>query len=389
MASSWQPTFLVNTEAFQTIDDSDSAGDIELRFGDSVDERIYWDRTPGRFRMSDDVYVDGDLTASGILSIEGAVSLQGAVVLNENAVDADVRMESQSNPNLFFLDASANRIGIRKDNPTVALAVAGTISGSIIKSRGALTASGNLYIDHNLQINADDEAVDARLRFGSDTTDETLTFINLEDRFEFSDDLAITGGLSTSGGLVIEAGQTVTVEGVNYAFPRSDGSASGKVLSTDGAGSLSWSDDNEGSGGSPDTGFFTDTTADTAVSLTSVVELWDGTQPNITPTATSQTIFIAVGINETDNDTADNNSTFSIWRAVGTTATCADPSTQVGLEFYGGWNTNTGDKHHASAVFIDSPSTTSQVNYTVCTGGNGEEDTTIDTISVSLVVLGG
>ena len=33
VASSWSPTLLVNTEAFQTIDDGDGSSNIELRFG--------------------------------------------------------------------------------------------------------------------------------------------------------------------------------------------------------------------------------------------------------------------------------------------------------------------------------------------------------------------
>ncbi|PIR48480.1 hypothetical protein COU80_04480, partial [Candidatus Peregrinibacteria bacterium CG10_big_fil_rev_8_21_14_0_10_55_24] len=56
--------------------------------------------------------------------------------------------------------------------------------------------------------------------------------------------------LSTSGALVVEEGQTVTLNGVAYMFPYGDGSASGKVLKTDGAGQLTWAtDDNDGGSG--------------------------------------------------------------------------------------------------------------------------------------------
>ncbi|PIR49976.1 hypothetical protein COU79_01955, partial [Candidatus Peregrinibacteria bacterium CG10_big_fil_rev_8_21_14_0_10_54_7] len=47
--------------------------------------------------------------------------------------------------------------------------------------------------------------------------------------------------LSSSGNLVVDG--TVTFNGVTYAFPASDGSASGKVLKTNSAGQLSWSSD--------------------------------------------------------------------------------------------------------------------------------------------------
>ncbi|MCF7845088.1 MAG: hypothetical protein K9M03_04665, partial [Kiritimatiellales bacterium] len=41
-ASSWNPTLLVNTESFNVIDDGDGTTDIEVRFGETVDERIRW-----------------------------------------------------------------------------------------------------------------------------------------------------------------------------------------------------------------------------------------------------------------------------------------------------------------------------------------------------------
>ncbi|MBI4129323.1 hypothetical protein HY464_01370, partial [Candidatus Peregrinibacteria bacterium] len=80
-----------------------------------------------------------------------------------------------------------------------------------------------------------------------DGTNETLTFLNAEDRFEFSDDLRITGGTYASGALIVDGAttlkSTLRLNGVTYTFPTSDGSASGKVLKTNSAGVLSWSTD--------------------------------------------------------------------------------------------------------------------------------------------------
>ncbi|PIR52751.1 hypothetical protein COU76_04800, partial [Candidatus Peregrinibacteria bacterium CG10_big_fil_rev_8_21_14_0_10_49_10] len=57
--------------------------------------------------------------------------------------------------------------------------------------------------------------------------------------------------LTSSGGLIVEGNatfnSTITIGGVTYTFPVGDGSASGKVLATDSAGNLSWT---EASGGS-------------------------------------------------------------------------------------------------------------------------------------------
>src|SRR3989344_5517409 len=203
-ASSWSPTLLVNTESFQIIDEGDATTDIEIRFGDTVNEKIYWDRTNAEFRFSDDIRVDGNITASG-----------------------------------------------------------------------TVTVSGNVKTKANLTINSDQGDGNAVLTFGSDTTNETLTFIDEADRFEFSDDLRVSGGLYASGSLIVEDGQTFTIEGITYTFPQSDGSASGKVLKTDGAGVLSWSTDaNDGGSGISYTdaaSYFVNDTGDTMTGALNIV----------------------------------------------------------------------------------------------------------------------
>jgi len=181
IASSWSPTLLVNTESFQIIDEGDSTTDIEIRFGDTVNEIFEWDRTNAEFHLTDDLDVDGNITSSG-----------------------------------------------------------------------TLTVSGNAKTKGDLTINSDSGAADAVLTFGSDSTNETLTFINTEDTLEWSDDFQVTGGLAASGKLVIdgaaEFNSTVKINGVTYTFPYTDGTATGKVLKTDGAGNLVWSDDNNSGG---------------------------------------------------------------------------------------------------------------------------------------------
>ncbi|MCB9808536.1 hypothetical protein H6770_04780 [Candidatus Peribacteria bacterium] len=120
LASSWSPTLLVNTEAFQSIDDGDGASDIELRFG-TTGKELRWNVTTSQFEF------------------DGSVEVQG------------------------------------------------TASGKVVHAQDLLTSSGGLVVE--------DDAV-----FGS--------------------------------GIVLN--------GVKYIFPFSDASASGKVLSSDGAGNLTW-----------------------------------------------------------------------------------------------------------------------------------------------------
>lgn len=64
-ASTFNPTVLVNTEAFQIIDDGDATANMELRFGETLRQKLAYDRTNNRFFLSDDLLVQGHLFATG------------------------------------------------------------------------------------------------------------------------------------------------------------------------------------------------------------------------------------------------------------------------------------------------------------------------------------
>jgi len=63
--------------------------------------------------------VTGALTATGNVSFDG-----GSFVFNEAGADKDFRIEGDSNANLFFADASTDRIGIGSSSPIATLEVA-------------------------------------------------------------------------------------------------------------------------------------------------------------------------------------------------------------------------------------------------------------------------
>ena len=69
-SSSWDPSLIVNTESFQTLDEGDGTTDIELQFGDALGEIIEFNRTDDRFEFSNDVFINGHLTGSA-LSVTG------------------------------------------------------------------------------------------------------------------------------------------------------------------------------------------------------------------------------------------------------------------------------------------------------------------------------
>lgn len=58
-------------------------------------------------------------------------SFVGANVWNDTGADVDQRMEGDTDANLFFLDASTDRIGIGTATPTAKLQVNGSIAGPL------------------------------------------------------------------------------------------------------------------------------------------------------------------------------------------------------------------------------------------------------------------
>ncbi|MDA0376113.1 MAG: tail fiber domain-containing protein, partial [bacterium] len=83
-ASSWAPTLIVNTEAFQTIDDTDSAADLYLQFGGSLNKRLTYDRTLASFIFDDDLEVIGTISGATIhaqdhLSTSGSLAVESGL----------------------------------------------------------------------------------------------------------------------------------------------------------------------------------------------------------------------------------------------------------------------------------------------------------------------
>jgi len=307
-ASTWGPTVLVNTESFQTIDEGDSTTDIEIRFGDSLGEKLFWDRTYERFDFTDDIHVEGNITGSGGLAIEENIRAKGDLTINSDngAADAtltfgnDAAAESLkfSNtterfefsddvyiPNTLTVDGAATfGSTITLNGITYTFPASGQANGYVLKTNGAgtlsweqdsggvsmtdgelryvnvagdtmtgtltignnagLTASGAIQTEAGVTLNKDNAAQDATLTFGNDAGAETLKFSDSANRFEFSDDLKVGGNLS--GSTLTVDGQ-VTIRGQNYLFPTNGGS-DGQFLQTDGAGNLTWAATSVGNG---------------------------------------------------------------------------------------------------------------------------------------------
>lgn len=260
-ASTWNPTLLVNTESFQTIDEGDSTTNIEIRFGGTLNEKIVYDRTNNRFNFTRSVKIGGQLTTTGsaIINVgnttaapEASVALEvigtasgtniyatktvsGAFLYGTKAItgasihatgtfagagltDCDTAGSSK-----LLWDATTKQfscgtdqsgggggastgslqtafdsryVNVSGDVMTGALQVA---HGNGITSSGAVFARTNLTASGNISLNSDNGNVDATLTFGNDGGAETVRFNNTTNNFAFSDDIDVTGNVDATG----------------------------------------------------------------------------------------------------------------------------------------------------------------------------------------------
>jgi len=84
-SSSWNPGLLANTEAFQVIDDADTSANVQLKFGETLQESLTYNRTASRFEFTRSLQVGGNLTATGALSIAGTIAGSGTLAIEGNA----------------------------------------------------------------------------------------------------------------------------------------------------------------------------------------------------------------------------------------------------------------------------------------------------------------
>ncbi|MDD5075123.1 MAG: hypothetical protein PHO54_04575, partial [Candidatus Peribacteraceae bacterium] len=80
--SSWNPTLLANTEAFQTIDDIDTASNVSLKFGETLNKNLTYNRTLGSFQFDDDLAVTGNVQTTGNLAASGGLVTDGNAVIH-------------------------------------------------------------------------------------------------------------------------------------------------------------------------------------------------------------------------------------------------------------------------------------------------------------------
>jgi hypothetical protein len=84
----------------------------------------------------------GNITANGTLTVSGNTSLDGgSFIFNESSADLDFRIEGNGDANLFFTDAGNDRVGIKTGSPSTELHVVGGVkaTGAIDFDGGGFT----------------------------------------------------------------------------------------------------------------------------------------------------------------------------------------------------------------------------------------------------------
>lgn len=243
IASGAVPVILVNTESFQTIDNGDTTTNIELRFGSTLKGKFFYDVSNSRFQVDRAFFVGGNLTATGALSVKRSIS--GASLRIDGGADIWGTLSASGALKVggtSTLNGATTITGNTK--------VRGNLSGSSLNVdgnanvTGLISATGSIITKQNLTINGDSDTNDAVFTFGNNTANQTLKFMNTAQRFEFSKNLKVNGAISGSS-LVIDG--NVTLRGVQYAFPTSQGGAN-TFLKNDGAGNLTWGSSAVGNG---------------------------------------------------------------------------------------------------------------------------------------------
>jgi hypothetical protein len=98
----------------------------------------------------DGTTIGGASAAAGTftsLNSSSASTFNGGVVINELGADADTRIEGDTDANLFFVDASTDRIGIGTSSPSTKLHVVGGATTEIrVVTSGDLTTTGASFL---------------------------------------------------------------------------------------------------------------------------------------------------------------------------------------------------------------------------------------------------
>ncbi len=145
-----------------------------------------------------------NLKGSGNLTFTGTLSNDGAAVFNESGADVDFRVEGDTDVNLFFVDASTDRVGISTNAPGATL----DVDGSAIFNESGADVDFRIEGDTDTDLFFVDASTD---RVGVSTNSPVCTF-EIGGRLQMNG-AAVTGTPATTDGNVFCGTYTPTMTG--------------------------------------------------------------------------------------------------------------------------------------------------------------------------------
>lgn len=251
--SSLNPTLLVNTEAFFQIDSGDGSSNIEMQFGNTTNYLRFL--TTNLFEFSHGIIVNGNTKVRGNLSgstlrVDGNADVWGTLGASGSIkTRQNLTINSDSDTNnavLTFGNQTADQtVTYSNSLQRFEFSKATWVNGNLAAS-GSLSVQNNITTRADLTINADNDTNNAVLTFGNQTAAQNITYNNAQQLFTFSKGIRVAGNMS---GQTLTVDGALTLRGQTYNFPTAQ--VANGFLKTDGAGNLSWTTSlaSAGSGG--------------------------------------------------------------------------------------------------------------------------------------------
>lgn len=126
----------VSLDSAVTINDSGADQDTRIE-GDTDQNLVFVDASTDRVGI-------GLNNPSVKFEVSGDSQLNGVLVVNESGADKDMRVEGDTDTNLLFTDASADKVGIGTSTPAEKLEVNGNIKGGTISFNADVNRTGTV-----------------------------------------------------------------------------------------------------------------------------------------------------------------------------------------------------------------------------------------------------
>ena len=129
--------------------DGDDVGQIEFNAENSADEKILYADLLSELSDVTDGTEDGKLTLRTITAgtMRRRLQINGTeLVINEDSIDSDFRVESDSLTHALFVQGSDGFVGINNSSPATALDVTGTILADGLTVDGGVAINSNTFV---------------------------------------------------------------------------------------------------------------------------------------------------------------------------------------------------------------------------------------------------